>query len=271
MSLCMHADVHACMREEAVLEIYAFANQKGGVGKTTVTLGVGSALTRRGARVLLLDIDPQASATKVLGVELNGRRTMADALLEPTRYPLVDVIVPSAWGFDVAPAEMALAARESRRSTADEFVLRNQLATIGGYDVVLIDCPPSLGVLTLNALAAASQLVIVTEPSFLSLQGIGELLETRDLVFAHYNSELMLAGVIVNRVERTVEHRAGLTELAGYFGRDLLWAPELPKRTVLQDAARRGTPLSNLVSRAARELEEHFAMLADRVEVPRAC
>lgn len=202
--------------------------------------------------MLLLDVDPQASATKVLGIELDGRLTVADALLEPRRYRLVDVIVPSTWGFDVAPAQMALAARESRRSTADELVLRNQFATIEGYDVALIDCPPSLGVLTLKALAAASQLVIVTEPSFLSLQGIGELLETRDLVFAHYNRELMLAGVIVNRVERTVEHRAGLTELAGYFGSDLLWTPQLPKRTVLQDRARRGAPLRKLVGRAAR-------------------
>ena len=100
---------------------------------------------------------------------------------------------------------------------------------------MLVDCPPSLGVLTLNALAAASHLVVVTEPSFLALQGIDELLETRDLVRAHYNARLALAGVIVNRVERTVEHRAGLAEIASYFGPDLVWSPQLPKRTVLQD------------------------------------
>jgi chromosome partitioning protein len=93
----------------------------------------------------------------------------------------------------VAPAEKALASRESRRSTADEFVLRNQLDRVTAYDVVLVDCPPSLGVLTLNALAAASHLVLVTEPSFLALQGIDELLDTRDLVHAHYNSDLALA------------------------------------------------------------------------------
>jgi chromosome partitioning protein len=101
--------------------------------------------------------------------------------------------------------------------------------------VILVDCPPSLGVLTLNALAAASHLVIVTEPSFLALQGIDELLETRDLVSAHYNSQLVLAGVVVNRIERTVEHRAGVTEIASYFGPDLVWSPQLPKRTVLQE------------------------------------
>lgn len=252
------------------MNTYVFANQKGGVGKTTITLGVATALARRGARVLLIDLDPQASATKVLGVDNEERCTMADALLEPERYRLTDTISATGWGFDVAPSETALASRESRRSTADEFVLRNQLKHLNGYDVVLVDCPPSLGVLTLNALAAASHLVIVTEPSFLALQGIEELLETHDLVRAHYNRRLSLAGVIANRVERTVEHRAGLAEITGYFGPDLLWSPHLPKRTVLQEGARRGVPLSDLGSRTARELGDGFAELADHIEVRRA-
>jgi chromosome partitioning protein len=153
------------------MDTYVFANQKGGVGKTTVALGVAAALARRGAGVLLIDLDPQASATKVLGVDVAERCTMADALLEPERFPVGETIVRTAWGFDAAPAETALASRESRRSTADEFVLRNQLDGVSDYDAVLIDCPPSLGVLTLNALTAASHLVLVTEPSFLALQG----------------------------------------------------------------------------------------------------
>jgi chromosome partitioning protein len=249
------------------MDTYVFANQKGGVGKTTVALGVAAALARRGSRVLLIDLDPQASATKVLGVDVAERCTMADALLEPERFPLGETIVPTAWGFDTAPAETALASRESRRSTADEFVLRNQLDGMNGYDAVLVDCPPSLGVLTLNALAAASHLVLVTEPSFLALQGIDELLETRDLVRAHYNPRLALAGVIVNRVERTVEHRMGLGEISSYFGPDLVWLPHLPKRTALQEGARRGVPLAELHGRAARELGSAFAEFAGRMEV----
>jgi len=159
------------------------------------------------------------------------------------------------------------ASREARRSTADEFVLREQLARVNGYDVVLVDCPPSLGLLTLNALAAASHLVVVTEPSFLALQGIEELLETRDLVHAHYNHRLVLAGVVVNRVERTVEHRAGLSEIVSYFGPDVVWSPELPKRTVLPEGARRGVPLAEMGTRGSRELADGFAELAQRIEV----
>jgi chromosome partitioning protein len=247
------------------MDTHVFANQKGGVGKTTVTLGIAGELAARGIRVLLIDLDPQASATKVLAIDIDERCSMADVMLEPDRYALRDAITATDWGFELAPSETALASRESRRATADEFVLRRQIATCHGYDVVLVDCPPRLGVLTLNALAAATHLVVVTEPSFLALQGIEELLETRDLVSAHYNPALTLAGVVVNRVERTIEHRAGLAEIASFFGPDLVWSPKLPKRTVLQDAVRSGRPLWNLRGRAARELSTEFRALADRI------
>jgi chromosome partitioning protein len=249
------------------VEAFVFANQKGGVGKTTVTLGVAAELAARRVRVLVIDLDAQASATKVLGVEPRERCSMADVMLEPDHYRLRDAIAATAWGFDLAPSETALASRESRRATADEFVLKHQLDGLVGYDVVLIDCPPSLGVLTLNALAAASRLVVVTEPSFLALQGIGELLETQELVCAHYNAGLALAGVVVNRVERTVEHRAGLAEIISYFGPDVVWSPLLPKRTVVQDAARRGRPLFDLGGAAAREVSTAFGALAARIAV----
>lgn len=251
------------------METYAFANQKGGVGKTTVTLGLAAALASQDASALLIDLDPQASASKVLGVEVEERPTVADVLLEPDRFSLRDAVVRTDWGFDLAPAETALASRESRRVTADEFILRRELADVVGYDVALVDCPPSLGLLTLNALTAASRLVVVTEPSFLALQGIDELLQTRDLVRAHYNGELELAGVIVNRVERTVEHRESVVEIERYFGADLVWQPLLPKRTAVQDATRRGVPVGELARRPARELAGAFGMLARRMEVSR--
>ena len=249
--------------------IYAFANQKGGVGKTTVTLGLAVALASQNLSVLLIDLDPQASATKVLGVDVQQRHTIADVLLEPDRFSLSDVLVGTGWGFDLAPAETALASRESRRATADEFILRRQLVDVIGYDVALVDCPPSLGLLTLNALTAASRLVVVTEASFLALQGTDELLATHELVRAHYNGELELAGVIVNRVERTVEHRESVVEIERYFGAERVWQPLLPKRTAVQDATRRGVPVGELTRRPARELASAFATLARRMEVSR--
>ena len=112
------------------MDTYVFANQKGGVGKTTVTLGVAAALAARGDRVLLVDLDPQASATKVLGVDVDERCTMADVMLEPERYSLGDAIARPDGDSTLAPAETALASRESRRSTADEFVLRSQLGRL---------------------------------------------------------------------------------------------------------------------------------------------
>jgi chromosome partitioning protein len=190
-------------------------------------------------------------------------------LLEPGRFSPRDVVVRTDWGFDLAPAETALASRESRRATADEFILRRQLADVVGYDIALVDCPPSLGLLTLNALTAASRLVVVTEASFLALQGIDELLETRELVCSHYNGRLELGGVIVNRVERTVEHRDSVLEIERYFGGDFVWQPLLPKRTTLQDATPRGVPVGELAWRPARELAGALATLARRMEVAR--
>lgn len=251
------------------MDIYAFANQKGGVGKTTVTLGLAAALARSGVRTLVVDLDPQASATRVVDVDVSDRVSVADAMLEPAGYALADAIVETTWGFALAPAETALASREARRSTADEFVLRDQLAQVKAYDVVLIDCPPSLGVLTLNALAAADRIVVVTEPTFLALQGIEELLRTQELVAAHYNPRLALTGVIVNRVERTVEHRESLAEIEAFFGPGLVWAPHVAKRTVLQEVARRGAWLDQTRSAVGRELAAVFGDLACRIEVQR--
>jgi cellulose biosynthesis protein BcsQ len=198
---------------------------------------------------------------------VDERPTVADVLLEPERFCLRDVVIRADWGFDLAPAETALASRESRRVTADEFILRRQLADVVGYDVALVDCPPSLGLLTLNALTAASRLVVVTEASFLALQGTDELLETCELVRRHYNRQLALAGVIVNRIERTIEHRDSVVEVERYFGAELVWQPLLAKRTVLQDATRRGVPVGQLARRPARELASAFATLARRMEV----
>ena len=247
------------------MDVYAIANQKGGVGKATVTVGLAAALARGGSRVLVIDLDPQASATKVVAGDVEEEHTVAEVMLESERFSLPDVIVATEWGFDLAPAETALASLESRRAPADEFILSRQLEQMDRYDGVLIDCPPSLGLLTITSLAAASRLIVVTEPSFLALQGIEELLDTFELVRTHYNARLQLAGVVVNRCERTVEHRESSAEIERYFGDGLAWRSYLPKRTVLQDATRRGVPVHRLAGQRAAEVGEVFTELVGRI------
>ncbi len=138
------------------MRIYAFANQKGGVGKTTVALCVGAALVERGQRTLLVDLDPQGTATKVLGIDTSQLPSMADLLLTGGGHKIGEVIQETSWGLDIAPAEIALARREQGRELGDEFLLREAHDGCPDYDHVFIDCPPSLSLLTVNALAAAA-------------------------------------------------------------------------------------------------------------------
>jgi chromosome partitioning protein len=248
---------------------YAVVNQKGGVGKTTVCLVLGVAAARRGSRVLLVDLDPQASATTVLGADDEDRLTVADVMLDPSAYSLGDAVARTGWGLDLAPAEPALRAADTALLTPHEAVLPWQLETVADYDLVLLDCPPNLGALTLDALTAASRALVVTEPSFLALQAREELLDTLWYVTAEYNPSLELAGVVLNRVEATADHKRGVAELEVAFGSQV-WEPHIPKRAVLQDAMRQGVPPQDLGTRYAREIAELFDALAVRLEASRA-
>jgi chromosome partitioning protein len=245
---------------------YAVVNQKGGVGKTTVSLALGAAAVRRGKRVLLLDLDPQASATSVLGVDGDDRPTLTQVMLE-VDCPLSEAIRPTGWGLDLAPADRGLRSADSGIATLDEPVLPRQLETVGEYDLMLMDCPPNLAVLTINALAAASRALIVTEPTFLALHAMEELLDTVRDVAANQNPSLELAGVVLNRVETTAEHKQSVAEVEETFG-SKVWEPHVPRRAILQDAMRRGQPPQDLQSHShyATEVAEIFDALALRVE-----
>lgn len=245
---------------------YAVVNQKGGVGKTTVSLALSAAAVRRGRRVLLLDLDPQASATTVLGGNVDERPTVTDALRN-VDCPLSKAVRPTEWGLDLAPADRSLRLADSGTAPDDEAVLPRQLETVGDYDLLLIDCPPSLGGLTINALAAASHALVVTEPTFLALHAMEELLDTLRDVTAAQNPSLQLAGVVLNRVETTAEHKNSVAEVEGIFGAQL-WEPHIPKRAILQDAMRLGVPPQDLQSHShyATEIAEIFDALAVRIE-----
>jgi chromosome partitioning protein len=249
---------------------YAVANQKGGVGKTTISLTLGAAAARRGKRVLLVDLDPQASATAVLGVNVEDRPTLADVMVE-TRCSLVEAVTPTGWGLDLVPAERALRSADAQVRTGDDAVLPRELETVGDYDLVLVDCPPNLGALTIEALTAVSRALVVTEPTYLALHAMEELLDTLRWVAEEQNPALELAGVVLNRVETTAEHKRSVAEVEETFGVQV-WEPHVPKRAVLQDAMRRGVPAQDLGSHThyAAEIAEIFDLLADRLEALRA-
>lgn len=241
--------------------IYALANQKGGVGKTTLTLLLGAELAHAGQRVLVVDCDPQASATVALGVDAHEAISVADVMLEPKRFALGDAIQPTSWGLDLAPSEIALARKEANRTVADEHVLARQLRDVEGYDAVLLDCPPSLGSLTVNALTAADRLVIVTEPGLLALQGMSDLLETVDVVQQELNRDLQVAGVIVNLADRTSLAIDRVREVREFFGPQLVWEPVVPRWVIAREAIEEGRPLREL-ARSARGRDRHAGDLA---------
>jgi chromosome partitioning protein len=178
--------------------VLAVANQKGGVAKTTTVHSLGEAMAARGKRVLVVDLDPQASLTWAMGVDPDGLEvSLHDVLLR--RAKAADVVVQGAEGLDLLPSTIDLAGAELHllTKTGREYVLRRALEPVaGGYDVVFIDCPPSLGILTINGLTAASEVLVPLQCETLSQRGVTQLLETIDDVRAYTNPDLRVRGAI---------------------------------------------------------------------------
>src|SRR5690625_295484 len=191
------------------MAVWAVVNQKGGVGKTTTTLGLAAALQQRGRSVVIVDLDPQAGATKTLGVDTSQLPTLADLMLSGEDHGIDEVVVATGWGVDVAPADVALASHEQQPQPGGDRIVATALANSArSWDVVLIDCPPQLGSLAQNGLVAADHVLIVTEPSYTALSGISDLLATIDVVQRRVQPQLTVGGVVVNMMDHTREAQA---------------------------------------------------------------
>jgi chromosome partitioning protein len=188
------------MADASTMTIFAVANQKGGVGKTTTTISLGAALAERGKRVLVVDLDPQGNATTGLGVD--GRkfeRSVYDVLLNDV--PMVDIVEPT--GFNnlfVAPATLDLAGveQELTQVISRELRLKKAISSVDGeFDYIFIDCPPSLGLITINAFAAATDIMVPVQTEFYALEGLTQLQRIVDLVQKNLNPTLKITKVIL--------------------------------------------------------------------------
>ncbi|WP_432798268.1 AAA family ATPase [Poriferisphaera sp. WC338] len=185
--------------------IIALMNQKGGVGKTTTAVNLGAALGRQGYRVLLLDLDPQAHLTLYLGIDPESLEASMYDLLADDDMSAEDIrqVVPNYHHLHVLPAEVNLAGVESELADkvvtgAAQSVLRTKVSTIADqYDFILLDCPPSLGLLTINALTLAREVIVPMQAHFLALQGLGKLLETIAMLRQGFNPNLLVAGIVL--------------------------------------------------------------------------
>jgi len=230
--------------------IYAFANQKGGVGKTTTTVNLAACLAEAGQRALVVDLDPQANATSGLGMRANGTSTYD--LLDGV--PLRGLAKQTQWqNLYLVPSrpELAGAAVELSRRDDGEQYLAESLADADGFDFVLLDCPPSLGPLTVNALAAADRVIVPVQAEYYALEGLAQLVHSIELVRARLNPRLAIAGVLLTMVDGRTRLSADVTaEVRRHFG-PLVFETVVPRSVRLAEAPSHGVPVNHYDRRSA--------------------
>jgi chromosome partitioning protein len=222
--------------------VYAVANQKGGVGKTTTAVNLAACLAEAGERSLVVDLDPQANATSGLGERANGTSSYdlldgapLEELAKPTRFENL-WLVPSKP--DLAGAAVELA----RRDDGERFLAESLSGAGDGYTFVFLDCPPSLGPLTVNALAAADRVLVPVQAEYYALEGLSQLLRSVDIIKARLNPRLGIAGVLLTMVDARTRLSADVdAELRRHLG-ELVFKTTVPRSVRLAEAPSHGLP-----------------------------
>lgn len=228
-------------------KVMAIINQKGGVGKSTTAINLSAALGELGKQVLLVDLDPQGNSSSGLGIEKSQvHNCVYDVLLNDV--PIEDVIIPDvSEGLDLVPATINLAGAEVElvSEMARENRLKDAVGSLRGkYDYVFIDCPPSLGLLTVNALVAADKLLIPIQCEFYALEGVTKLLDSMKRVKTRLNPTLDIFGVLLTMYDgRTTLSRQVAEEVRGYFGKTV-FAALIPRTVKLSEAPSFGQPIT---------------------------
>jgi chromosome partitioning protein len=245
-------------------KVYAFANQKGGVGKTTTTVNLAACLAEAGERALVVDLDPQANATSGLGMRANG--TSSYDLLDGA--PLVELAKPTAFpNLYLVPSkpELAGAAVElARRDDGDRF-LAESLTAANAFDFVFLDCPPSLGPLTVNALAASDRVVVPVQAEYYALEGLAQLMHSINLVKSRLNPKLAIAGVLITMSDaRTKLAEEVEREVRRHFG-SLVFETVVPRSVRVAEAPSHGLPVTHY-DRRSRGAEAYWKVAMELVQ-----
>jgi chromosome partitioning protein len=244
--------------------IIAVANQKGGVGKTTTTFNLGVALAERGKTVALIDLDPQGSLTHAFGVDPEGlQRTIYDVLVSP-EFPLRDALLQVRQSVSLAPANIDLARAESQLPTRPDWqrILKRKV-THQDSDVILIDCPASLGVLSVNALVAAQEVLIPAECSFLVFRGLKGLLRSIDAIRQAFNPELNGVGILPVKLVPTCHAREALEGMRRIYG-PLVSEFIVPQRVRVADALVGGQAVTEFAP--SSDIAEAYRQIARTVD-----
>ena len=240
-------DVPAPLDSHGPARIIALCNQKGGVGKTTTSINLAASLAEYGRRVLAVDFDPQGALSAGLGITVHDVPTVYDLLLDTKRDPGEAIVQSSTPNLDVLPANIDLSAAEVHlvNEVARETILARVLRHVAGdYDVILIDCQPSLGLLTVNALTAAHGVLIPLECEFFALRGVALLIETIDKVRDRLNPAITLDGILATMYDaRTLHSREVLERVVDAFG-DKVLETVISRTVKFPDASVAATPIT---------------------------